>query len=257
MPKKQQRYFSTGQAARLCSVTPDTVLKWIKAKKIEAVCTAGGHYRIPRETVAALVPNQFQDTDAPLTKQKLKSRRHFQFCWEHFARQGDLSKDCLKCIVYKSRCMRCWEVSSLSSEHGFSGIYCKTSCDQCTYKNDMRSQPYNIMIITNNKALKSALVEEGESTRFVVRFSSTEYECSGLIDQFRPDYAVIDCAGFKKNRCEEWCESLLGDPRIPEMKIILAKNSRQKFSDKNKRIIKVIANPFNAGDLVQALDYEN
>jgi len=37
-----QDMVSTGQAAKLCSVTPDTILKWIKNNKIEAVQTAGG-----------------------------------------------------------------------------------------------------------------------------------------------------------------------------------------------------------------------
>ena len=50
VPRNHAGCFTTGQAARLCSVTPDTVLKWIKAGRIEAQRTAGGHYRIsPQE----------------------------------------------------------------------------------------------------------------------------------------------------------------------------------------------------------------
>ena len=44
-----QEIVSTGQAAKLCSVTPDTILKWIKNNRVEAVKTAGGHYRITKE----------------------------------------------------------------------------------------------------------------------------------------------------------------------------------------------------------------
>ena len=39
-------YLSTGKAAKALSVTPDTVLKWIKSGKLDARRTAGGHYRI-------------------------------------------------------------------------------------------------------------------------------------------------------------------------------------------------------------------
>ncbi|MBK5294232.1 MAG: helix-turn-helix domain-containing protein [Acidobacteriia bacterium] len=48
--------FSTGEVARLCSVNPDTVLKWIKKGRLAATRTAGGHYRIEKHDLAALVP---------------------------------------------------------------------------------------------------------------------------------------------------------------------------------------------------------
>ena len=47
-------YFSTGQAAKLCAVTPDTVLKWIKRGRLRARRTPGGHYRISREDLDEL-----------------------------------------------------------------------------------------------------------------------------------------------------------------------------------------------------------
>jgi excisionase family DNA binding protein len=49
------RLLSTGNAARLLSVTPDTVLKWIKSGRLPAIRTAGGPYRIARRDIAALM----------------------------------------------------------------------------------------------------------------------------------------------------------------------------------------------------------
>ena len=46
---------STGEVARLCSVNPDTVLKWIKKGQLAATRTAGGHYRIEEHHLAACV----------------------------------------------------------------------------------------------------------------------------------------------------------------------------------------------------------
>ena len=37
-----ERYLSTGQAAGICSVSPDTILKWIRSGKLPARKTAGG-----------------------------------------------------------------------------------------------------------------------------------------------------------------------------------------------------------------------
>ena len=42
----KKRFLSTGEAARICSVTRDTVLKWIHSGRISAIRTMGGHHRI-------------------------------------------------------------------------------------------------------------------------------------------------------------------------------------------------------------------
>lgn len=47
-------FISTGQAAKICAVTPDTVLKWIKGGRLNARRTPGGHYRIDRRDLQEL-----------------------------------------------------------------------------------------------------------------------------------------------------------------------------------------------------------
>ena len=49
MAGKKPELLSTGEVARLCGVTRDAVLKWIKKGKLPATQTPGGHFRIPRE----------------------------------------------------------------------------------------------------------------------------------------------------------------------------------------------------------------
>ena len=46
---KDRRFFTTTEVARYCEVSNDGVLKWIKAGKLEAFATPGGHYRISVE----------------------------------------------------------------------------------------------------------------------------------------------------------------------------------------------------------------
>ena len=46
---KDRRFFTTTEVARYCEVSNDGVLKWIKAGKLRAFATPGGHYRISAE----------------------------------------------------------------------------------------------------------------------------------------------------------------------------------------------------------------
>jgi len=46
---KDRRFFTTTEVAGYCEVSNDGVLKWIKAGKLEAFATPGGHYRISAE----------------------------------------------------------------------------------------------------------------------------------------------------------------------------------------------------------------
>ena len=44
--QKPPRRFTTGQIANHCHVTPETVANWIKADRLKASTTPGGHYRV-------------------------------------------------------------------------------------------------------------------------------------------------------------------------------------------------------------------
>ncbi|MBS1262140.1 MAG: Response regulator protein GraR [Calditrichaeota bacterium] len=44
--RKDTERFTTGQIARHCHVTPETVANWIKAGRLKASSTPGGHYRV-------------------------------------------------------------------------------------------------------------------------------------------------------------------------------------------------------------------
>ena len=54
-----------------------------------------------------------------------------------------------------------------------------------------------------------------------VRFVEDEYECSYLVEKFRPDFIIIDVA-YGRKRTEAFCNNLYNDPRIPVVRLILA-----------------------------------
>ena len=122
-------YLTTFQAADILSVTPDSILKWIKSGKLEARRTPGGHYRIPRENVELLLIESEQDNIKKLNVPEGTN----VYCWEFNSDQTNCDSDCENCLVYKSRALRCYEMSSLPVEQGYLKNFCTSSCEKCNY----------------------------------------------------------------------------------------------------------------------------
>ena len=93
-----RQFLTTGQAAALCSVTPDAVLKWIKSGKIPANRTPGGHYRIRRGDL--LAASAMEKEGYVIDKSR---DRPFQYCWEFNARSGEIQADCQQCSHSEDR----------------------------------------------------------------------------------------------------------------------------------------------------------
>ena len=53
-----RRFYTTFEAARVLGVSLPTVVNWIKARRIKAHRTPGGHRRIAREDLAAFMVRQ-------------------------------------------------------------------------------------------------------------------------------------------------------------------------------------------------------
>ncbi len=211
--QKRERLLSTGGAARALSVTPDTVLKWIKSGVLPAVRTAGGHYRIAERDLAAL-------TGAAGSPQPAPSGR-FVYCWEYFASDQGTGDACAECLVYRARARRCYEMSGLARESGFAGAFCEGSCEECAYYREVVRRDRRVLIVTERRALRDGLMEGDATSTLRVRFASSEYECSAQCAQFRPEYVVVDAALPKRTRAS-LCSHLAADPRVPGVQIILA-----------------------------------
>lgn len=115
--------YSTGQAARYCYVTSDTILNWIHNGSVTAQRTAGGQYRITREHLLAFMHSHGMRTD--LLMAECDVRPH---CWE-FHCSGELDARCLGCPACRSRAIDCFELRGVepSREHLL------PSCTACDY----------------------------------------------------------------------------------------------------------------------------
>jgi excisionase family DNA binding protein len=122
-----KNYLTTGEAAAIFDVDPDTVLRWIKSGDIPAIRTPGGHYRINRNV---FLTRMIKNT---LNKEKNDTRSELSYCWEYNSESGIVREACKECIVYKSRASRCYELCNLPAQIGHAKLFCSESCKDCQY----------------------------------------------------------------------------------------------------------------------------
>lgn len=130
-----KEYLTTFQAAQVMSVTPDSVLKWIKSGLLNARKTPGGHYRISRKNLETLLEGKGNKTQAKPVQQK----KVFVYCWEFNNNKLDCQQGCDDCVVYKIRAERCYKISNFPTEFGHLRKFCKSSCDDCEYYKFLKS----------------------------------------------------------------------------------------------------------------------
>lgn len=241
----EDKLLSTGQAAKLLSVTPDTVLKWIKRSRIPALRTAGGHYRVSREDIERLIQQRSQESVDP--------PRGLVYCWEYYANrnEGLIQEQCQECVVFRARALRCFEMSDLPPEAGYSGTFCKTSCEDCPYYQELTTRPFRVLVVTDSVQLRDRLRAERDASRLKIEFATCEYEVSMIVDKFKPEYVVLDCS-LPDETCAGLCTHLAMDPRVPGVRVIMAtmKGTAESGADRNS-VVGAIRRPFSLVELEQ------
>jgi excisionase family DNA binding protein len=243
---------STGEAARWCSVQPDTVLKWIKKGRLVATRTAGGHYRIDEQDLYSLVPHHaISDVLAPETD---GSNRRLLRCWEYLSRTGALREECRKCVVYQIRAAWCFRVAtSLGCEIGQKRNFCATSCEDCSYYRRASGQATNVLVITSDQEFVEAL-GLGDNA-LMLQFARSAYEASAVISAFRAAFVVVDQEAIANGQ-PDLLDYLLADARLPGVRLILgvSKGKSARIRVPEHGVVSVIEKPFGRDRIVEVVN---
>ena len=240
-------HISTGKAARLLSVTPDTVLKWIKKGKIAARRTAGGHYRIAQESIDELLSGGI-DASGGNGGNENNGSNSLPACWDYHSVDGRIRGQCLSCLVFKVRGSRCYEIGGLLKADGIGATCCTSECEDCAFYRERNQSPTKTLVFTDDAVFVDSLTRDAESSRLQLAFTNCEYDCSLLIDTFRPEFIVIDCAGSAEE-FEEICDHLMSDPRLADAKILLALPTGEELGSGRARGAATVNHPFTLGEL--------
>lgn len=112
---EKEQYVSTRQAAELLGVALRTVQLWVEAGVLSAWKTAGGHRRIPRSSVEALLEQRRQSTQAPKARTAAPSDQGFRILLV----EDDDALRKLFVMIFKS-----WNAPVIldTAEDGFEGL---------------------------------------------------------------------------------------------------------------------------------------
>ncbi len=159
-------YYTTTEAAKHLAVSPDTVLKWVKAGKIASYRTPGGHARIPRQAIDSLLPGG-------LSVQPSGTDVVPRYCWDFHTEQGVIDRECLNCIAYRSRAMRCYEMRDIPEEFGHLKLHCQPDCSQCEYFRLMHGRGTSALVFTGSWRLIESLKARATESELVSRFATS------------------------------------------------------------------------------------
>lgn len=224
------QYISTGAAARLLGVTPDTVLKWIKRGRLEASRTAGGHYRVPRVALDRMRGEQQQAPPRPAPGTVPAAPAH-AYCWEYHAVDGSVRPACRQCKAFQAKALRCYELRSLPSGMGSPNDFCATTCDRCGYFRQRAHGPVRVLVVSDSVSLREELLRGAVHRPIVFEFASREYECASIVDAFHPEFALIDCSLPKSTRTS-LVACMAEDRRAAGIRILLVAGRRARRSGK-------------------------
>ena len=243
MARRDASLLTTGQAAKLCEVTPDSILKWIRKGRLRGVRTAGGHYRVRLGDLQPhLPPGGLENVSAEMSiclPQKLR-------CWEYLSDRGAVRDDCKQCVVYQVRAVGCFLMAGLGPEIGHARRFCQTSCQDCVYYRRVTGRAVGVLVVTSDKGVIECLAKE-PNENIAIRFARNAYEASAVVQEFRPAFAVVD-EGLLATGQSDLLEWLAGDPRLPGLRMILAvppgRAGRSRHKKKQHLIASIIEKPF-------------
>ncbi len=219
MPSEDCQLLTTGQAAELCSVKPDTIRKWIKRGRLVAMRTGGGHHRIALRQLAPYITQP--DMKEGLADDSLACAGAPIRCWDYLSDQGQVRESCKECVVYRIRAAWCFAVAEIDCDIGHSRQFCGQSCEDCLYFQRMKGRAA-VLVVSEERDMLLA-DEDEEAGVLDLRFASNAYQVSALLNQFKPLMVVVDQA-LPANSAVELLGNLAADPRVPGIKCALAVN---------------------------------
>ena len=237
----------TGEVARICGVTRDAVLKWIKQGKLAAVRTAGGHFRVHRKDCQEIRGVRSVRTTSPLPAPPEARASEPARCWEYFGEEGVPREACRNCLVYLAGAQRCYRLAELGKTAGHQLHFCRTDCRTCDYYRACQGQATEVLVISLDVGWSSRLRDDADPASVSIRSARSGYEASAVISSFRPAVVVVD-SDLPEVKDGRLTASVLEDERIPGALVAVALRQGDLPPPRHERL-QAIPDPFTGDDI--------
>jgi DNA-binding NtrC family response regulator len=108
-------------------------------------------------------------------------------------------------------------------------------------------------VLSDDSQQVAALTSDAEKVDFNLQIANCGYDCSTLVDHFRPDFIVIDCSLGSKE-AGSIVRHLVRDPRIPFVRLVIAGHEDEFPSECDEGVFGRIERPFHLDDINQFID---
>jgi len=140
-------------------------------------------------------------------------------CWEFLSDNGEVREGCRQCVVYRVRATRCFLMAGLDTDVGHAHQFCEGSCEDCVYYRRIQGMSTQVLFVSADEELVNRVEWFGEDS-VTLKFARNGYEASTLIQDFRPEIAIIDMEGLP-DQGFGLLDSIAADGRIPHVRVIL------------------------------------
>jgi len=237
----------TGEVARICGVTRDAVLKWIKQGKLAAVRTAGGHFRVRRKDCQEIRGGRPVQRPTPMPAQPEARAPGPARCWEYFGEEGVPREACRNCLVYLAGAQRCYRLAELGKTAGHQLHFCRNDCRTCDYYRACQGQATEVLVISLDEGWSSRLRDDADPASVSIRSARSGYEASAIISTFRPALVVVD-SDLPEVKDGRLPDSVLEDERIPGALVAVALRPGDLPPPRHERVM-AIPDPLSGDDL--------
>jgi len=117
----------------------------------------------------------------------------------------------------------------------------------------MHGKRANVLIVTDDRVLSNELMARADEARFNLEITDCEYNCSAVINHFKPDYIIID-SNLGVRVSQQMSTHIMKDPRIPYVRVIIA-GGREEFPDEcDRKVFAHMTRPFNISNISECIN---
>ena len=131
-------------------------------------------------------------------------------------------------------------------------VFCDQHCEDCSYFQEMHGKRANVLVVTDDQVLSSALIAQADGARFNLEITDCEYNCSAIIDHFKPDFVIIDSnLGIRVS--QQMSSHIMKDPRIPYVRVVIAGGKEAYPNECDRKEFARMTRPFDISNITECI----